>query len=108
MQAGIVCHVANDLLSDRFNIVFISEVMFIRILGAHVALGDDVPEILFMRRQVAIDTFGTNTASVGAVDGKLPTLICNFHLMAFAAAVLRRRDRFHRRVNSNKAQYGEY
>jgi len=75
-----------------------AEVMFVNVLGACISLGGDVSEVFFFGRQVTIHALDADAVSVGAVRGKLPAQVDCVHLMAFAAAILGRRDGDHGNV----------
>ncbi len=82
--------------------ILAAEMVHIHIFAAGVGFGRHVSKIIIFRRQVTINTLYTNSLFIDAVNRQFPTLIRSIHFMAGAAAIFRRRDRLHSRVENNK------
>ena len=68
------------------DVVLTAKDMLNSILGTFVRLGGKVGKELLLWREVAINALNANAVFIRAVRGKLPGLICRFHLVACRAA----------------------
>jgi len=90
IDARFIPHRIQNFFASFFQIIFAAEVVLINILGAIVSFGRDVRKELIFWREMAINTLDTNAVLSRRVDGNLPSLISCLHLVALAAAIVRR------------------
>jgi hypothetical protein len=107
LEAAAIRHIIEHFFAYLFRIVIASEMMLVNILCAGISFDYQMREEFIFWRQVAVDTLCNDSGMVGMVRGKLPTPIGGVHFMAFAAAVLRSRERFGYRIYDEKADYRE-
>ena len=101
---SLIRKMLDDFLTRCIGIVFAAEEVLNKVPAACQGLGGHMGKIPILRRQMAVNTFGSQTFLVCPVRRGLPALVCTVHFVADGSAILRMRQWFAGGVNSNEKE----